>query len=70
MTTLLQLRTLCKYESDNVGASFISDAEWTYYINASYQELYGKIVQSFGNDYFVQAPATGYTFTKIGRAHV
>ena len=28
MTTLLQLRTLCKYESDNVNQSFISDTEW------------------------------------------
>jgi len=36
MTTLLQLRDRCKQESDNVNSSFITDAEWTTYINASY----------------------------------
>jgi len=65
-TTLLQLRDRCKQESDNVGQSFVSDSEWNTYINASYQELYGIIVQAFGNDYFVQSPASGYTFTTDG----
>lgn len=68
MTTLLLLRTRCKEESDNVGSSFISDAEWDRYIGASYQELYGLIVQAFGNDYFTQTPATGYTFVTSGTA--
>jgi hypothetical protein len=53
-------------ESDNVGQSFISDTEWNYYINASAQELYGTIVESFGNDYFVQSPSSGYQFTTDG----
>lgn len=65
-TTLLQLRDRCKQESDNVGQSFLSDAEWNNLINSSYAELYGRIVQTFGNDYFVQSPATGYTFTTDG----
>lgn len=64
--TLATIRTACKYESDNVGQSYISDSEWTYYINASYQELYGKIVESFGNDYFTQTPSSGYTFSTDG----
>lgn len=65
-TTLLQLRDRAKQESDNVGSGFITDPEWNTYIQASYQELYGLIVQAFGNDYFVQTPATGYTFVTTG----
>lgn len=66
MTTLLQLRDRCKQESDNVNSSFITDAEWTTYINASYQELYGLITTAFGNDYFTQTPAGGYTLVTTG----
>lgn len=66
VTTLLAVRTSCKQQSDNVGQSFISDPEWNGYIQSSYQELYGLIVQKFGNDYFVQTPATGYTFVTDG----
>jgi len=65
-TTLLQLRDRAKQESDNVGQSFVTDAEWTTYINDAYGELYGLIVQHFGNDYFTQSPSTGYTFTTNG----
>jgi hypothetical protein len=66
VTTLLELRTRAKQESDNVGQSFVSDSEWNSYIAASYQELYGLIVNAFGNDYFVQTPASGYTFVTDG----
>lgn len=66
VTTLLTIRTSCKQQSDNVGQSFISDAEWNGYIQTFYQELYGRIVEAFGNDYFVQTPAAGYTFTTDG----
>ena len=65
-TTLLQLRTLAQQESDNVNQTFISNAEWNTYINQSYLELYGLIVNAFGNDYFTQSPATGYQFTTTG----
>lgn len=68
MATLLELRDRCKSESDNVGQSFVSDAEWNAFINASYQELYGLVVTNFGNDYFVQTPATGFTFVTTGTA--
>ncbi len=64
--TLLEIRNRCKMESDNVGQTFISDFEWDEYIRGSYRELYGLIVQAFGNDYFVQAPAAGYTFVTDG----
>lgn len=66
MPTLLQLRDRCKEESDNVGQSFVSDAEWNKYINASYSELYGLLVQAYSNDYYVQSPSSGYTFTTDG----
>lgn len=66
LVTLAALRTRCQQESDNVGSSFITNAEWASYINASYQDLYGQIVQAFGNDYFLQTPQTGYTFTTDG----
>jgi len=65
-TTLLQLRNRAKQESDNVDSGFITDTEWDSYIVASYQELYGLITTAFGNDYFTQTPAAGYTFTTTG----
>lgn len=66
MTTLLQIRDRCKQESDNVNSSFLTDAEWDNLINSSYRELYGLLVQAYGEDYFVQTPQTGYTFTTDG----
>lgn len=66
MTTLLELRTRCKEETDSVNESFISDAEWDKYINSSYQEIYGLIVQAYGADYFTQTPSGGYTFLTDG----
>lgn len=66
VTTLLTIRTSCKSESDNVGQAYIADSEWNSFIQSAYQELYGKIVQAFGNDYFVQTPSSGYTFTTNG----
>jgi hypothetical protein len=45
------------------NSSFISTAEWNSYINASLQELWGLIVQKFGDDYYM---ATPYSFTTDG----
>jgi hypothetical protein len=56
--TLAQLRTLAKQESDNVGQSFISDAEWTSYIQRSYNEMYGLVVEAYGDDYYTASPGT------------
>lgn len=50
--TLAQLRTLAQQESDMVNTTFITDAEWTSYINQSYFELYDILVQKYGDDYF------------------
>jgi hypothetical protein len=66
VATLLELRTRCKSESDNVGQAFVADSEWNAFIASSYLDLYGQIVQAFGNDYFAQTPASGYTFTTDG----
>lgn len=66
VVTLLEVRNACKQSSDNVGQAFLSDAEWDGHIQRAYQELYGMVVQAFGNDYFVQTPATGYQFTTDG----
>ncbi len=64
--SLLQLRTRARQESDQVASLFCTDAEVNQYIRDAYQDLYGRIVQAFGNDYFVQTPAAGYTFTTDG----
>lgn len=66
LVTLLQLRTSARQESDQVNSLFCTDAEVNGYIRMAYADLYGKIVQAFGNDYFVQTPAAGYTFTTDG----
>ena len=58
MSTLLQLRDRAKQASDNVGQSFLSDAEWNTHLNNSYGELYSLLVQSYGADYFVATPVT------------
>jgi hypothetical protein len=61
------LRARAQQESDNVNSSFVATSgtvpEWTALINASYQELYGLLVQAFGNDYYVASP---YSFTTDG----
>ena len=66
LVSLLQLRTRARQESDQVGSLFCSDAEINEYIRVAYADLFGRIVQAFGCDYFVQTPAAGYTFTTDG----
>lgn len=66
VTTLLTVRNSCKSQTDNVGQSFIADSEWNQYIGTAYYEVYGRIVTAFGNAYFTQTPAAGYTFTTDG----
>jgi hypothetical protein len=56
MSTLLELRDRAKEESDNVGQAFVSDAEWNKRINNSYKELYGLLVEKFGDHYFSKSP--------------
>lgn len=66
LVTLLQLRTSARQESDQVNSTFCTDAEINGYIRTAYASLYGRIVECFGCDYFVQTPAAGYTFTTDG----
>lgn len=65
--SLSTLRSRAQSESDNINSNFVASTgsvpEWTQYINASYQELYGVIVQAYGNNYYVQTP---YSFTTDG----
>jgi hypothetical protein len=66
--SLATLRARAQQESDNVNSGFIASTgsapvEWTALINSSYKELYGAIVQAYGNDYYVAAP---YTFQTDG----
>lgn len=60
------MRSQAQQRCDMVNSSFISTSEWNGMINASAQELYGLIVQKFGNDYFTQSPSSGYTFQTDG----
>lgn len=59
---LSALRARAQQESDSVNSSFVSTAEWTNYINGSYTELYGLLVQAF-EDYYVASP---YSFVTDG----
>ena len=51
---LAQLRTASRQRADMVNSTFISDAELSSYINASYFELYDLLVQKYGNDYYMK----------------
>jgi hypothetical protein len=63
VTTLGAVTTAAQQRADMFNDTFVSNTEWTANINASYQELYGLIAQSFGDDYLVQTP---YTFSTDG----
>jgi hypothetical protein len=62
-TKLGDVRTACKERVGMESSTFITDAEWNSYINASVQELYGMLIQAFGNDYYT---ATPYQITTDG----
>lgn len=62
--TLQYLLDNVRFRADMVNSQFVTDAELTDYINASYAELYDLLVQKYGDDYFVKQPA--YTFTTDG----
>lgn len=63
VTTLGTIRATCQQRVDMVNSSFITTAEWNGYINAACQELWGLMVQKYGDNYLVQSP---YTFTTDG----
>lgn len=45
--TLLELRTQARQRADMVNSQFVSDAELTSYINASYTELYDLLIAQY-----------------------
>lgn len=63
-TTLGNLRLEAQQRSDLIYSSNITTQEWNTYISNSYKWLYSRILQKFGNDYYVQVP---YTYTTSGQ---
>jgi hypothetical protein len=54
--TLTQLIQAVRQRADFVTSQFITDQEFTSYINQSYFELYDLLVQVYGNNYYVALP--------------
>ena len=68
-TTLATVRTAARERSDMVNSQFLTDAEFNSNIQASQQELYGIIVQKYGNDYYLAGtPDNWYQFTTTSTA--
>lgn len=65
VTTLTTITTAAQQRADMVNSLFLSAAEWTANINASYQELFDLLVQKYGNDYYcaLDSNGDGYQFT-------
>lgn len=61
--TLGAIRLLAKQRADMVNSPFVTDAEWTSYINGSWARLYGLLLEKWGADYY--APEK-YQFTTQG----
>jgi hypothetical protein len=59
-TTLAALRDAAKQRADMVNSRFVADPEWRTLINGSLYELYGLLIQKYGDDYYV-ATATATT---------
>jgi len=53
-----------KQRSDLVNSNFVTDPEWTNYINAAYLELYDLLVTVY-EDYFTVLPPPIFTFTGL-----
>lgn len=72
ITTLEAVRIAAQQRADMLNSNFLSKAEWDNNINASYFELYGLLVQKYGNDYFVAIDANGgfYQFTTNGTSEI
>jgi hypothetical protein len=69
-TTLLNVRTAAQQRADMVNSQYLTNAEWNANIQASQQELYGLLVQKFGDDYFVAGtPDNWYQFSTNGTSN-
>lgn len=56
--TLAEIRLLARQRANQEKSLFISDAEFTAYVNGSAAELYDLLAQKYGDDYFVADPFT------------
>lgn len=72
VVTLESVRTSAQQRADMFTSDFITNAEWNANINASYFELYGLLVQKYGNEYFVALDSTGnfFQFTTNGTSEI
>lgn len=59
--SLAELRLAAQQRADMVNSAFVTNAEWTTYINGALFELYGLIIEAYGDDYFVAG--TPWTIT-------
>ena len=62
-TSLGAMKLAAQQRADMQNSAFISDSEWTAMVNSSCQALYEKMVEAYGNDYWVQTP---YSITTDG----
>ena len=53
--TLTEFRTRSRQRADMVNSKFVTDAELDYFINASYGELYDLLVNTRGENYYVNS---------------
>lgn len=53
-TTFGAIILAAQQRADRVNSGYITDAEWKTMANASLQQLYEKLVEAYGNDYFNQ----------------
>jgi hypothetical protein len=53
--TLAELRLAAQQRADMVDSDFVSDSEWTSYINGSLYELYDLLVDAFGTENYVSS---------------
>lgn len=56
--TLSTIRLAAQRRADMENSSFVSNAEWLGLINSGIQELYDKLVEAYGSDYYLQTAAT------------
>lgn len=64
--TLATLRSSVRQRADMVNSQFVTDSELDGYINSSAAELYDKIVEAYGEEYYSAAVKTPYQFTTDG----
>ena len=60
ITTVGNIALECRQRCNKENSQFYTDQEMISMISQSYKQLYDKIVQAYGDDYYVQTP---YTYT-------